>query len=465
MHDDSASAGNELRTREFLSAMTSGLDISTKVVSKVDFIGHGDLPSIFAVSDFALAAIAAAAAAAGEFIEATLGAEPAIRVSRPLASLWFGLAMRPVGWTLPPVWDQVAGDYRGKDGWIRLHTNAAHHRSAALAVLGVETDRDAVSRAVAGWEIEALELAVVEKKGCAAAMRSGAAWAQHPQGQSVRREPLIASRITPDCSASGLSPTAHRPLEGVRILDLTRVLAGPVATRFLAGLGGEVLRVDPLDWDEPGVIPDVTLGKRCTRLDLRDAGDRAVFLDLLGEADVLVHGYRPDALDNLDLDAQRRRQIRPGLVDIALDAYGWTGPWQTRRGFDSLVQMSTGIAEEGMRILSKDRPTPLPVQALDHATGYLLAAAALRALTERARSGHGFEARASLARTAQLLAGGPRGNASGKLGVPAEEDWSPDLEATGFGPARRLKSPVMINDRPLQWHRPAARLGSSAPAW
>jgi hypothetical protein len=334
-----------------------------------------------------------------------------------------------------------------------------------LAVLGVEADRVAVSRAVAEWEIEALESAVVEKKGCAAAMRSVAAWAQHPQGHSVSREPLIASRITSDCSSSELSPTVHRPLAGVRILDLTRVLAGPVATRFLAGLGGDVLRVDPLDWDEPALIPDMTLGKRCARLDLRDPGGRAVFMDLLGATDVLVHGYRSDALDNLDLDAWRRRQMRPGLVDVALDAYGWAGPWRTRRGFDSLVQMSTGIAEEGMKILSKDRPTPLPVQALDHATGYLLAAATLRALTERVRTGHGFEARASLARTAQLLAGGPRGNASGKLGVPAEEHWSQDLEATAFGSAQRLKSPVMINDRPLHWHRPAARLGSSAPAW
>ena len=190
-----------------------------------------------------------------------------------------------------------------------------------------------------------------------------------------------------------------------------------------------------------------------------------MLLELLRDADVLVHGYRADALDGLALGAELRRQIRPGLVDIALDAYGWSGPWRTRRGFDSLVQMSTGIAEEGMRTLSKDQPAPLPVQAIDHATGYLLAAATLRGLTERARTRRGFEARASLARTAQSLIGGPRRDGSGDLGVPAEDDWSEDLEPTAFGTARRLKSPVTIDDEPLRWDRPAARLGSSPPVW
>jgi hypothetical protein len=465
VRDKSSGAKSELVTREFLSAMTRSLDISPRFASKVEFAGDGDLASIFAVSDFAAAAVGAAAAAAGEFIDATLGVEATVRASRPLASLWFGSSLRPVGWTLPPVWDAVAGNYKGKDGWIRLHTNAPHHRAAALAVLGVDADKAAVSRAVADWDIEVLESAVVEKNGCAAAMRSIAEWARHPQGQSVRREPLIAMRATPDRSSSELSPTPQRPLAGARILDLTRVLAGPVATRFLAGLGADVLRVDPPDWDEPAIVPDVTLGKRCARLDLREPRGRSAFEDLLRDADVLVHGYRSDALDKLGLDARRRRALRPGLIDVALNAYGWSGPWRTRRGFDSLVQMSAGIADEGMKTLGMDQPTPLPVQANDHATGYLMAAAVLRALTERARTGRGFEARASLARTAQLLVSGPRRDGSGNLGAPSEEYWSQSVEATAFGPAHRLMSPVTINNRPLHWDRPAARLGSSPPTW
>jgi len=210
----------------------------------------------------------------------------------------------------------------------------------------------------------------------------------------------------------------------------------------------------------------VALGKRCARLDLREGSGRVRFRALLGEADVLVHGYRPDALEGLGWSAAARRAARPGLVDVSLDAYGWTGPWRARRGFDSLVQMSAGIADAGMSVLGKDRPTPLPVQALDHATGYLMAAAVLRGLTERAASGRGFEARASLARTAQLLIAGPRGDLSAHpIGSALDADWSHVMEANSLGPLQRLKSPITFGDTPLCWDRPAAALGSSAPSW
>jgi crotonobetainyl-CoA:carnitine CoA-transferase CaiB-like acyl-CoA transferase len=213
------------------------------------------------------------------------------------------------------------------------------------------------------------------------------------------------------------------------------------------------------------VVPEVTVGKRCARLDLREQGDCEIFLNLLRSADILVHGYRSDALDKLGLDARTRREIRPGLVDVALDAYGWSGPWRHRRGFDSLVQMSAGIADAGMKTLGKDRPTPLPVQALDHATGYLMAAAAVHGLVQRIASGHGFEARTSLARTAELLINGPAGKVAGDLVPPRDEDWSDGIEATQFGPARRLRPSITIGAAPMHWNRPAVTLGSSVPAW
>ena len=240
----------------------------------------------------------------------------------------------------------------------------------------------------------------------------------------------------------GLMPPAvdpARPLAGLRVLDLTRVLAGPVATRFLAGFGAEVLRVDPPDWDEPGVVPDVTLGKRCARLDARTADGHARLCELLAEADVLVHGYRPGALDGLGLTPARRQAIRPGLVDVSLDAYGWTGPWTGRRGFDSLVQMSSGIADAGMRRFGTDKPTPLPVQALDHGTGYILAASVLRGLALRRDTGRGQIARASLARTAALLAASGPGDADGELRGPEAADFADDAEQTAWGPMRRLR--------------------------
>ena len=454
-----------VETRAFLAAVTGILSCEPVTPGDVLFSGSGSLPSAYPVSDFAAAAVGAAGVATADLMTAAFGVRPRVTVNRRLASLWFGSSIRPIGWDLPAPWDPIAGDYPTADGWIRLHTNAPHHRSAALSVLGAPADRQAVAAAVARWKAEDLETAIVVNQGCAAAMRSRSQWRTHPQGQAVDREPLIDACVTADFGRPPGLTSPLRPLQGVRILDLTRVLAGPVATRFLAGLGADVLRIDPPAWDEPAVVPDVTLGKRCARLDLRAADGRATFLKLLQQADVLVHGYRSNALDNLGLDARLRREVRPGLVDISLDAYGWTGPWRHRRGFDSLVQMSVGIADAGMRTLGQDRPTPLPVQALDHATGYLMAAAAVRGLTERLKTGRGFEARTSLARVAELLASAPIGEIAGDLDAAEEADWSDAGEATDFGMARRLRSPIMIGTAPLQWDRPASRLGGEAPAW
>jgi crotonobetainyl-CoA:carnitine CoA-transferase CaiB-like acyl-CoA transferase len=187
--------------------------------------------------------------------------------------------------------------------------------------------------------------------------------------------------------------------------------------------------------------------------------------ELLASADVLVHGYRPDALARLGLDAATRRRIRPGLVDVCLDAYGWSGPWSDRRGFDSLMQMSTGIAAEGMRHCAADKPKPLPVQALDQATGYIMATAAIRGLTRRLTEGAGSATRTSLARTATLLCSPRASPKGGELGEPALSDYSPDIEATPWGKARRMKHPLTIPGIPVRWDRPAAELGSSEPVW
>jgi hypothetical protein len=429
----------------------------------VAITGSGDLPSVFAVSDLAAATMAAAGAGVAELIALRHGAAPAVQVDRRLASMWFAWSLRPQGWAVPPPWDPVAGDYCATDGFIRLHTNAPHHREAALKVLGCPADKGAVAAAVKDWRAEVLESAVIEAGGCAAAMHSAAEWAAHPQGQAVAAEPLLDSVAT-----AGERPDwplrRDRPLAGLRVLDLTRVLAGPIATRFLAGFGAEVLRIDPPWWDEPGVVPDVTAGKRCARLDLRDPQGRATLERLLAAADVLVHGYRSDALARLGLDAVRRQKIRPGLVDVSLDAYGFTGPWRGRRGFDSLVQMSCGIAEAGMRLQGRDRPTPLPVQALDHATGYLLAAAGLRGLARRLATGGGCVARTSLARVAALLMSRPAAPAM-PFAPESAGDLADAIEATAWGPARRLKPPLIVEGAPFDFDLPAGPLGASPPTW
>jgi len=438
-------------------------------LAPVTMVGEGSARSAFAVSALAQASVAAAGAAMASLMaEGDLSTPPAVTVDGVLTDGWFQRSIRPIGWELPPVWDAVAGDYEAEDGWIKLHTNAPHHRLAALAVLDAPADREAVTKAVAGWKAEVLEEAVVAAGGAAAAMRSVDDWRRHPQGRAVAAEPLVHWERTSRCDGSVGHPPAgaDRPLAGVRVLDLTRVLGGPVATRLLAGWGADVLRIDPPDWDEPALAPDMTLGKRCARVDLRAPDGRDRFLDLLRSADVLVHGYRSDALDGLGLGADLRSEQRPCLVDVSLDAYGWSGPWRTRRGFDSLVQMSVGIADAGRRAAGSDRPVPLPFQALDHATGYLMAAAAIRGLGLRRTEGTGSRWRLSLARTAMMLidAGVARAPATPEGAAPPAVVDAP-IERTVWGDARRLPAPLTVEGAPVRWSLPARPLGSDQPLW
>ncbi|HWT98232.1 MAG TPA: CoA transferase [Terriglobales bacterium] len=453
--------------RAFLAEIWRALGGRADLIDSVAQTGSGSLPSVFPVTDLATASIAAAGLAVAELLaQRTVTTQTRVIVDRRLASFWFGLSLRPQGWELPPVWDPIAGDYAAADGWIRLHTNAPHHRAAALGVLGVPAEKAAVAAAVSRWPADELEAAVVAAKGCAATMRSQADWLQHPQGRAVGAEPLLHWRDFPAGGQSGWMPRPDRPLAGIRVLDLTRVLAGPTATRFLAGYGATVLRIDPPFWDEPSLEPELTVGKTCAGLDLRRAPDLACLEALITEADILVHGYRADALATFGLDTAGRRRLNPALIDVSLDAYGWSGPWHNRRGFDSLVQMSCGIADTGMRLLGRERPTPLPVQALDCATGYVLAAAAMRALSRRLESGAGAEIRTSLARIARLLMT-VLPDATMPAALPAEtaEDLASATEATAWGPARRLKPPLIVAEAPMRWDKPAGRLRSGEAVW
>jgi crotonobetainyl-CoA:carnitine CoA-transferase CaiB-like acyl-CoA transferase len=233
----------------------------------------------------------------------------------------------------------------------------------------------------------------------------------------------------------------------------------------LAAFGANVLRIDPPSWDEPGVIPEVTIGKRCAGLDLHDADDRGRFAELLRTADILVHGYRPGALEGVGFGKNERWRLNPGLVDVCLDAYGWTGPWAGRRGFDSLVQMSAGIADAGMRMEGLERPSPLPVQALDQATGYLMAAAAARALFVRRITGTALSAQLSLARTAHLLAPTLSSVKPPMQAPESADDLSAEIELTDWGAARRIKFPVSISGVVPGSLSPACKLRSSPASW
>jgi len=338
-------------------------------------------------------------------------------------------------------------------------------RNSALSVLKCEPNRAIVAEQVLNWNSDDLETEVIRAGGVAATLRTREEWKAHAQGIAVASEPLVSWQNMRKGELRQWRATLERPLNGVRVLDLTRVLAGPVSTRTLAGFGAEVLRIDPPGWDEANVVPDITLGKRCANLDLSRPSDRKTFEHLLSNADVLVHGYRPDALNRLGYGEVVRQQLSPNLIEVSLDAYGWTGPWANRRGFDSLVQMSCGIAHTGMNWASQKQPTPLPVQALDHATGYIMAAAVLRAIKLAINGNRIYSARLSLARTAELLISYPQSFKTEFSAKPSQEHFSATEETTPWGNANRLRSALDVNGVPMTWNLAANELGSAIAKW
>lgn len=423
--------------------------------------GSGETEDCFPVTELATQSIAAASLSLARYAR-----QESVSVDRRLASLWFGTLLRPRCWQLPSVWDDFSGNYRASDGWIRLHTNAIAHRQSALAVLDYPVDRTAAERAIENWSALALQEAVIEAGGAAAVMYSGEQWSVHPQGEMVLREPLVSWRTIGQAKVDH----DHRSdrggaLSGIKVLDLTRIIAGPVATRFLAAFGACILRIDPPEWDQIGNIPEMTPGKRCASLDLKSPEGARELARLLAEADVLVHGYRADALESLGFGQSQRRKLNPGLIDVGLNAYGWTGPWCNRRGSDSLVQMSSGVAEAGMRLSHEGKPRPLTVQALDHATGYCIVAAILNALSHQRNTGQVVSARLSLATTAELLKNAQSSDPSIGAGLSGEsgEDIAPILENTAWGPASRLRFPMKVGNMGARWDTPAVSLHTSEP--
>ena len=431
------------------------------------------LPSHFDVTGLATASVAAATLAAAEFLAIRNDGQPlpvTVDSRQACAAFAAEALFTPVGWERPDVWDPIAGNYQAQDGWIRLHTNYAYHRAAVERVLGAG-DREAVRAAVAEWKAEDLETSVVEAGGCAAVMRTREGWLASSAGAATAGAPLVSvaeRRLSADVAVpSGAG--GSRPYSGVRVLDLTRVIAGPMGTRFLAAYGADVLRIDPPGFAEvAALLPETTAGKRTAALDLTTAGGRAVFEGLVATADVLVTGLRADALTRLGYDDDALAALNPALIVASLDAYGWDGPWRDRRGFDSLVQMSVGIAAAGTAATGTaatgaDHPVPLPVQALDHGCGYLIAAAVGRSLTRRRTESVVSRIRLSLTGIADLLWSLPR--PGDQPPMPKPGDFALIEANTAWGPARRAPLPGEIAGVDAEWRVEAGPLGRHQPAW
>ncbi|MBN3929826.1 CoA transferase [Streptomyces verrucosisporus] len=460
-----------------------GLCERVRLVPRTSPDGSGGvLPARLPVRELARSTVAVCALAAAEFEARRTGrAVPGVGVDDgAVATAFVSERHLRIDGRAPSTFAPLSRFWRTDGGWLRTHANYPHHRARLLSALGVpDTGGDealvaAVAGVLAERRAEEVEEAVYAAGGLAVAVRTPGRWSAHPQGAAVARLPLLGLERLDDAPAlpppSAGSGPGSGSCAGLRVLDLTRVIAGPVATRTLALLGADVLRIDsPRLPESADAHADTGFGKRSALLDLASRSGRASFEELLGKAHVVVTGYRPGALDRFGLSAGELAGRRPGVAVAELSAWGGpgVGPWGGRRGFDSLVQAASGIAvTEGG---PDGDPGVLPAQALDHGTGYLLAAAVLRSLTDQRDGGGSRHVRLALARTAHWLQHELEG-AKGP-GEPEEvrepydpADW---LDETG-GPLGRLRhavSPVAYDGGPEGWSRPPGRPGGDEPVW
>lgn len=428
------------------------------------------MPSSYKVGTIAQATIAGSALAAAEVHRSRTGVRQTVGVDMRHAAVEFKSerVYELDGKPPPAVWAAVSGTYQTGDGrWVRLHANFPHHRAGLLGVLGAQETRDSVAAKLAGWRGQDFEDTVAERGLCATMMRSPEEWAAHPQAAAVATLPLF------EIIKIGEAPPrprakAERPLSGVRVLDLTRVLAGPVCGRTLAAHGADVLRVTgPHLPDIPTLDIDTGRGKLSTHIDLRDEAGRAILNRLAESADIFVQGYRPGGIADRGFSPEAVAAKRPGIVYVSLCAYSHVGPWATRRGFDSLVQTATGINHAEAQAIGVTHPHELPCQALDHGAGYLMATGAMMALKRQSEIGGSWLVRTSLAQVGHWLTGlgrVPGGHAARDINRADVLDLM-DTSQSGRGPFSALRHAAHMSATPTRWVRPSALLGSHMAEW
>ena len=428
------------------------------------------LPSIFRVGTAASAVIAAQSLAASELWRTRGGRQQPVTLDMRDAAIAFRSESytRFTNRTLAEIWSPISGYYRTRDArWVQLHCQYPHLREGVLRVLGCEDNRAAVERAVLGRDGHEIEQACRAERLCVALLRSPEEWAAHPQALALEELPLFEISRIGDAPPVPLPANGARPLSGVRVLDLTKVIAGPICGRTLASHGAEVLRIGAahLPVLEP-LIVDTGLGKRSAFVDLREADGRGTLRDLVADADIFVQGYRPGTIAARGFGPEDVATMRPGIIYVTLSAYGHAGPGGDWRGFDSLVQTASGIAYEGMQAARTERPLPLPCQALDHATGYLAAFGAMAALRHRAEQGGSWMVRVSLAQTGRWI--DRLGRVDGlSLDVPKEADIRDMLEvhASPWGEVLHVKPPQVMPETPPFWASGPVPPGTDPPAW
>src|SRR5467141_4065665 len=467
----------DARTADAMRTIAPIAGWSEERARAVEINGDTDpiLPTPFRIGETSAAALAAVGLAVSELWELHTGRrqEVAVDTRQATASLRSGHYMKLDGAPVSTERNTVMGVYPAKNGrWSYLHCNFPNHRAAALSVLGVAEDREAVARAVATWNAADLEEAIIAAKGAGGMVRTQAEWARHPQGAAVAAMPLMEIMRIGDSAPEPL-PDGDRPLSGIRVLDLTRVLAGPTCARTLAEHGADVLKISAAHLPNLGYQEyDTGHGKLSAHLDLREPEDVETLRGLVREADVFSQGYRPGTLATRGFSPEALAQLRPGIVVVSLCAFSHVGPWASRRGFDTVVQTVSGITSRQGELFPGAAPGPqfYPVSAIDYLTGYLMAFGAMVALARRAREGGSWLVRISLAQTGRWLVGRGQVPEAALENVPKEftpaelERWTIASD-TPAGRLHHLGPVVRLSETPPRWARPSVPLGYHEPVW
>ena len=433
------------------------------------------LPTPFRISETSTATLAAIGLAVSDLWELRTGRRQniAIDTRRATASLRSGTYLKIDGTAVPNGRNEVVGVYPAKNGrWNYLHCNFPNHRAAALKVLGVPEDREAIRKAVAQWDALELEEAIIAANGAGGMVRSMQEWAQHPQAAAIAALPLMEIIKIGDSPAEPL-PSGDRPLSGIRVLDLTRVIAGPTCARTLAEHGADVLKITGAHLPSLGRQEyDTGHGKLSAHLDLREPKDVETLRGLVRDADVFSQGYRPGTISSRGFSPEALAQMRPGIVAVSLCAFSHAGPWAARRGFDTVIQTVSGITHRQGELFPGATPGPqfYPVSAIDFLTGYLMAFGAMVALARRTREGGSWLVRISLAQVGRWLV--ERGEVPladlkdvPKEFTPAElERWSM-ISNTPVGQLQHLAPVLQLSETPPRWARPMVPLGYNDPVW
>ena len=455
-----------------LAEILKSSDVAPASAANARIVGDDPvIPTRYRIGAAGSAVIAAAGLGAASIWEMRTGRrqEVEVDVRAAVASLRSPRYMKLDGHAQRDPMDPLSGFYQVSAGrWVFVHCNFPNLRDRNLAVLGVAAPKkEDMAAAAAKWEGKALEDAFMTSGGCGAFARTTGEWAQHPQAAAVASLPLVEIVRITNAPPEPL-PRGERPLAGVRVLDLTRVLAGPTCARTLAEHGADVLKITAPHLPNSGSVElDTGLGKLSAHLDLRNQQDVETLLTLVRGADVFSQSYRPGALASRGFSPEALAEIRPGIVCVELRAWGREGPWRERRGFDTIVQTATGMA---LVSGGGTEPRLMPVSAIDYVSGHLMAYGAMVALARRVREGGSWLVRVSLARTGKFIVDRGLLDAASLEGVPgdlpADEIARLTIETqTPLGRLRHLAPVVQMSETRARWTRPPVPLGTHPACW